>query len=150
MESVTYTDPKVIDFLNEKVIPLKIQFDAEPYATDFQIKWTPTLIILNSEGKERRRTVGFLEVNELIPSVLLGVAKAYFETDQFDKAKENLARIIVDYSSSSAASEAVYLNGVCGYKSTHNLGLLKEAYETLKEKFPESEWTKKAYPYRLL
>jgi hypothetical protein len=39
---------------------------------------------------------------------------------------------------------------VCLYKSTNNPKPLKEAYEQLKDQYPESEWTKRAYPYRLI
>ena len=36
------------------------------------------------------------------------------------------------------------------FKNTGNPAPLKEAYETLSSQYPDSEWTKRAYPYRLL
>ncbi len=33
---------------------------------------------------------------------------------------------------------------------SHDPRPLREAYETLKEKFPQSNWTKQADPYRLI
>ncbi|KKO17898.1 MAG: hypothetical protein DCC43_08140 [Candidatus Brocadia sp.] len=150
MDTVSYPDEKVIKFLNNFVIPLRVRHDAQPLATDFSIKWTPTLVILDSDGKEHHRTVGFLSPEELIPSLLLGIAKLHFDLNAFKEALSNLEKILFDFPKSSSAPEAIYLKGVCSYKDTKNPRGLKEAYEQLQARYPESEWTKRAYPYRLL
>lgn len=150
MAAVTYPDTKVVGFINETMIPLQVRSDAQPIATDFNVKWTPTIITLDSNGKEHYRTVGFLAPEELIPSLLLGIAKVYFDADQFDKAMANLNKILSEYPESAPSSEAIYLMGVCLYKSTHNPKALKVAYEKLNARDPKGDWTKRAYPYRLL
>lgn len=150
MDAVTYPDEKVVTFVQKNLIPLRVAFDFQPLATQFNLKWTPTLITLDPEGKEHQRTVGFLPPDELIPSLLLGIAKSYFNRERFSEALITLDKIMTDHSQSDSAPEAVYLRGVCGYKSTHNPKPLKDAYEQLEKKYPSSEWTKRAYPYRLL
>ena len=150
MDAVTYPDSKVVSFINENLIPLQVQFDAQPLASDFNITWTPTLITLDAEGREHHRTVGFLAPDELIPSLLLGMGKSCFENERFEEALSYLEKILADYPKSDSAPEAHYLRGVCRYKSTHDPKPLKEAYEKLREEYPMSEWTKRAYPYRLL
>jgi outer membrane protein assembly factor BamD (BamD/ComL family) len=119
-------------------------------STDFNVKWTPTLVTLDSQGKEHHRTVGFLSPEELIPSLLLGIAKSFFETDRFKEALQNIDRLLAEYPKSDSAPEAIYLRGVCRYKSTKDPKPLKDAYEKLNAEYPLSEWTKRAYPYRLL
>ena len=150
MDAVTYPDAKVIQFISENMIPLRVLFDAQPLSADFNIKWTPSLITLDTKGKEHHRTLGFLAPEELIPSLLLGISKSYFEADQFDEALAGLDQLLAEYPRSDSAPEAVYLRGVCRYKSTQDPKPLKEAYEQLKAQHPSSEWTKRAYPYRLL
>ena len=150
MDAVTYPDDKVISFINENMIPLRVPFDTQPFSTDFNIKWTPSLTTLDPDGKEHHRTVGFLAPQELIPSLLLGIGKSYFETDRFDEALASLDKLLGEYPKSDAAPEAVYLRGVCRYKSTNDPKPLKAAYEQLEAEHPASEWTKRAYPYRLL
>ena len=150
MDAVTYPEAKVIGFINENMIPLRVPFDAEPLCSDFNVKWTPTLITLDSHGKEHHRTVGFLAPEELIPSLLLGMAKSYFETDRFDEALKSIEKLLEQYPKSDSSPEAIYLRGVCGYKSTKDPKPLKEAYEKLSAEHPSSEWTKRAFPYRLL
>jgi hypothetical protein len=62
----------------------------------------------------------------------------------------NLNNLLSDYPESDSVSEAIYLRGVCLYKSTLNPNPLKEAYEQLNTRNPKGEWTKRAYPYRIL
>ena len=150
MATVTYPNAKVVQFINERMIPLQVKFDAQPIASDFNVKWTPTIITLDYNGREHHRTVGFLAPEELIPSLLLGISKVFFDADMFDDALSNLNKLLSEYPESDSASEAIYLKGVSLYKSTHNAKSLKEAYEKLNAIDPKGEWTKRAYPYRLL
>jgi hypothetical protein len=150
MDAVTYPDPRVFDFIEKRMIPVRVAFNDQPLATDFNVKWTPTLITLDTQGKEHHRTLGFLSPEELIPSLLLGMAKCHFDLDETEEALKPLNAILQDYPQSDAAPEAVYLRGVSTYKNTRNAAPLKEAYELLKDRYPSSQWTKRAYPYRLL
>jgi len=150
MGKVTYPDPRVANFISENMIPIQVLYDVQPLATDFNVKWTPTIITLDANGKEHHRTVGFLPPEELIPALLLGIGKSYFENEQFDQAISSFDKLLKDYPKSDAAPEAVYVRGVSRYKSTHDAKPLKEAYERLQARYPQSEWTKRAYPYRLL
>jgi thioredoxin-related protein len=150
MDAVTYPDSKVVNFINENLIPLQVQFDAQPLASDFHIKWTPTVITLDADGREHHRTVGFLAPDELIPSLLLGMGKSCFDNERFDEALTFLDKLLKDYSKSDSAPEALYLRGVSRFKRAHDPKSLKEAYEELSANYPSSEWTKRAYPYRLL
>lgn len=150
MDAVTYPDSKVAVFVSENIIPLRIAHNAEPLATDFNVKWTPNLIVLDPDGKEHHRVVGFLPPDQFIPFLLLGMAKQHFDRNQLDKALTHLERLLTDYPRSDSAPEAVYLQGVCRYKSQHDVRALKEAYERLTGRYPASEWAKRAQPYRLL
>jgi tetratricopeptide (TPR) repeat protein len=150
MDAVTYPSNEVTEFVNTSVVPVRIPSDAKPLADDFNLKWTPMLVVLDWNGKEHQRTIGFLPPEEFIPSVLLGIAKIYFDLDQFNDATAIFDKILSDYGGSSAAPEAMFFKGVCGYKNTHNPAPLKQAYEKLQAAYPTSEWTKRALPYRLL
>ena len=149
MGAVTYPDAKVADFINANLIPLRVKSDST-LAKDFNVNWTPTVVTLDQNGKEHHRTVGFLPPQELIPSLLLGIAKIYFDSETFDKCLATTEKIIFEYPKSKAAPEAVFLRGVAGYKSTHEAKPLKAAYEKLQADYPGSEWADRAQPYRLL
>ncbi len=150
MSAVTYSNEKIVDFVISNLVPLQVLANAEPIASNFNIKWTPTLITLDSEGKEHHRTVGFISPEEFTPSQLLGMAKVNFDLSLFDEALKSLNYLLSEFPRSKSAPEAIYLRGVCLYKSTHQAKPLKEAYEKLQAEFPSEEWTQRAYPYRLL
>lgn len=150
MDAATYPNPKVIEFLQSRVIPVQLSHNAEPYATDYRIKWTPSLLLVDTDGKEHHRVTGFLPPVEFIPSLLLGIGKGFFNQDRFKEALECLEQVISEYSYSSSAPEAVFFKGVGLYKSTHQPGHLKDAYNTLQARYHFSEWARRAYPYWLL
>jgi TolA-binding protein len=150
MGAVTYPNPKVAEFIMKNLVPVQVQSDAQPISTDFGIKWTPTLIVLDPAGKEHHRIVGFLSPEELIPALLLGTAKTHFDRERLSDALSTLETLLKEYPNSDAAPEAVYLRGVAKYKDTHDPKPLKGAYEKLQSQYPSSEWTKRAYPYRLI
>ncbi|MGD9320363.1 MAG: hypothetical protein PVH99_10375 [Desulfobacteraceae bacterium] len=132
------------------MIPVRVAFDAEPHARDFNVKWTPTIVTLDSSGREHHRTLGFLAPEDVIASLLLGMGKVHFDADKFDDALVNLDSVTADYSKTNSAPEAIFFRGVSGYKNSHDPKMLKEAYERLQAEYPDSEWTKRAYPYRLI
>jgi len=150
MDAVTYPDEKVADFITSRVIPLRVPSDHKTLAPSFNLKWTPTLITLDTQGKEHHRTVGFLGPEELVPSLLLGIGKTLFELEEFGKAIETFDELLKNYPQSDSAPEAIYLRGVSLYKNTHDPKPLRAAYDRLNEAYPASEWTRRAYPYRLI
>ena len=150
MDAVTYPNRKVIDFLQNKLIPLQLGANDEPYASDYGVKWTPNLLIIDAEGKVYHSAVGFLEPLEFIPWLLLGMGKASFGKDNFKEALECFESVNTEYSFSCSAPEAIYFRGVSQYKSTHQPEGLKKACRILQERYPGSEWAKRAYPYWLI
>jgi hypothetical protein len=149
MGAVTYPDPKVADFVMSSMVPIQVLADSV-LAVDFKVTWTPTIVVLDTYGKEHHRTVGYFPPEEFIPSLLLGMGKIGFDTGQFNDAIVHFDRLLADYPRSAAAPEAMYLRGVSRYKASHDPTPLKEAYERLKAEYPASEWTQRAQPYSLL
>jgi len=150
MGAVTYPNKKVVEFIEKNMVPIQVLFDSQPLSTNFNIKWTPTVITLDEKGKEHHRTIGFLSPEEFIPSLMLGVAKCHFDLEKFNEAILGMEKILKIYPKSDAAPEAVYLRGVALYKNTHSAEPLKEAYKRLQAEYPSSEWARRASPYRLL
>ncbi len=150
MDAVTYPNEKVSEFIGENMVAIRIPFDQQPFAGDFNVEWTPTVIMLDPKGKEHHRTIGFLPPEELIPSLMLGIAKCHFELGKLDEAISVLGSLLEKYPESDFAPEAVYLRGVSRFKKTHDAKDLKEIYALLHSEYPSSSWTKRASPYRLL
>lgn len=150
MDTVTYPDKRVIKFIDQHFVPLRIQSDAEPYASDFNVKWTPTVITLDADGGEHFRTLGFLAPEDYIPSLYMAIGKSSFDSENLDKALVYFDNLLTMFPRSDFAPEGIFLQGVSRFKSTHDPQPLRETYERLNAKYPASRWTKRAYPYRLI
>ncbi len=107
MDTVTYPNPRTVEFVNRYMIAVRAHTNSLPqWATRFVIQYTPTVITLDGDGKEHHRTVGFLPPEEFIPSLMLGIGKAHFEAKEFTKAKAMLEWLLMEFPHSQAASAA--------------------------------------------
>lgn len=149
MDAVTYPEEKVIDFIVGQTIPLRVS-STDALADQFNVQWTPTLVVLDDEGKEHSRTVGYLGPAEIAPILLLAIAKAYFNREENEQALAVYKKLIAEYPASDQIPEAVFFYGVVMYKHTHEPKHLRAAYDRLTAEHPGHEWTKRAYPYRLI
>ncbi len=151
MGKVTYPDAQVIEFINSgRFVPLLTSFDHEPQATDWRVRWTPMLFILEPGQFIVQRNVGFLPPEEFIPWVTLGMAKTAYNQGKFVQALDLAGQVLDKHGACGSAPEAVYLAGISGYRHTHQVEALKQASMRLSSQYPQSLWAKRASPYSLL
>ncbi len=150
MEAVTFPQPEVVEFVEANFVPVRLPHDHDPLAKEFGVKWTPTLVTLDGQGEEHHRTVGFLSPDELLASLTLARGKTLFDADQHQEAIEWLDRVVSDHAGTTSVPEAIFFRAVARFKVSHDAAPLREAYQELEKNFPGNEWTKRAYPYRLL
>lgn len=110
----------------------------------FKVNWTPTQLVLDEDGTEQHRIEGFLPVDDFIAELELGLGKLAFEHKDYNEAERMFRTVTEEHPSSGVAPEAYYWAGVSDYKATHRSEPLRETATKLKEKYPESEWTRKA------
>lgn len=89
MHAVAFPDPAVVGFVTTNLIPLRIPADDPELGPRYKVKWTPTLLVLDAEGVEHYRSLGFYPPEELIPSLLLGMGKAKFNLPDRPAAGED-------------------------------------------------------------
>jgi hypothetical protein len=150
MNTGPYSDEKVQKFIQENFVPLKSQcFWDKP--TDlmkkYEIKWTPTFLVHDSDGKEHHRFVGYVPSDDLLAQLGLAKGKIFFNKDRFPEAIEQFQTVMDHHPKAGATPEAVFLFGVAGYKHTHDPKPLRKAYDLLTAKYPQSEWARRADAY---
>jgi thioredoxin-related protein len=150
MDAVSYPNPKVIEFVERNLIAVKVPINSQPLPKKFRVQWTPTLVLLDAQGEEHNRTVGFLAPEELLPSLMLGIGKSQFDHDEFAEAENTFQHLLAEYPKSDFSAEAAYYLGGSRYKRTHNAEELKKTIQHLQQDFPQSEWVKRASVYQML
>ena len=150
MDAVTYPNPNVADFLRTHVIPVKVLYYQQPLSGRFRVVWTPTVILLDSDGNELHRNEGFLPPDRLLPALMLGMGKVRLHSRNFKEAMTHLSQLVTKYPDSEEAPEALYFAGVARFRDTNDLRVMRETYEKMSNKYPGSSWTVKASPYKSL
>ena len=150
MDAITYSSKDVVSFINTHLTPLRVKADEVQEEEIYRHIWTPTLVILNLNGREVQRTIGFLNPNDFIAVMHLGLAKIRLDAGKLDTAIIPLESLLETFYHNNYLPEAIYLSGITRYKLTHDKGKLKETYARLHKEYPDNIWTKRADPFRLL
>lgn len=145
----TYEDRGVADFLNSRVIPLAIDPDALPWSEDYHCRWTPHLLVLDAAQAAHQTSYGYLPPAELVPWVLLGLAKCSFKARDFAGAAALLQEALACPDNTSRP-EIIYYLAVARARNEGNAARLKQMQEDLTRDHPGNPWTIRAFPYRLL
>lgn len=135
----------MVQTISANFIPVSAHIKEQPQTFErFKAQWTPTQLVLDADGVERHRIEGFLPVDDFIAQLELGLAKLAFEQKKYDEAQRLFRAICDRRSKAGAAPEACYWAGVSGYKATNAADSLKATAKLLKERYPDSEWSRKA------
>jgi thioredoxin-related protein len=150
MDTVTYPNEEVVHEITEYFIPLKMECDFKRptgMMQKYHVRWTPTLLFLESDGRPRFHTVGYMPPEELVARLELVRIMEEFDRGRLQAASERLREIANRFPTTHAAPQAIYYEGVALYLKTHNAKYLKKIFVKLNERHPESLWAKKASPY---
>ena len=137
-------------FVSLNFIPVQIQTSNTEMMGKYVVKWTPTLVVVDADAREHYRAVGFFAPDDFLAALMVGKGHWYLDNEQYPEAQGMFEEVQRAYPESDAAAEAIFFNGVNRYKMTHDPKLLRECYEMLTAKFPQSSWTKQASHYRLI
>jgi TolA-binding protein len=144
-----YTNPQVVELVGKLFVPVRVhvrenQEEYKRLASRYNAQWTPTILIVDGEGKEQYRIEGFLPVDDFLSQLLLGAAHAAFRQQDYATAERRFREVLDRFSQSEAAPEALYWAGVAKYRSSNDPGALKATAEAFAQRYQGSTWAKKA------
>ena len=145
MGAVTYPDPEVERLINEHFIPVQFNVAEQPEVMDqFNTPWTPTLIIQDAEGREHRRSQGYLDAKRFIAEMNLAYLKDAIDRRNYPTANERATEALERTKGDPFREpEALYWASVAKYKATNESGSLTGGWNRLLDEFPDSEWARK-------
>jgi thioredoxin-related protein len=107
-------------------IPVQVQVTNTALMQKYNVSWTPTILVLDADGQEHYRSVGFLAPGEFIATFQVGKGRYYLDTDQFPEARAMFEEVISQSPEANAVPEAIFFLGVTRYKHTHDPKPLRE------------------------
>ena len=110
----------------------------------FGVDWTPTIVVLDSDGTERHRIEGFLPKDDFLAQLMLGHAHIAFKRGRYEEAESRYREIVARLPDTDAAAAALYWAGVSRYKAKSDAAALEQTAEAFKTQYTDSSWAKKA------
>jgi thiol-disulfide isomerase/thioredoxin len=150
MEAVTYASAWVREFLAESFVVVKFDTsarsaEAKKLSGAAPLLWTPTLLVLDHEGREVRRAVGYLPPQDFAGELELGLGLAALYHSRPGDALERFKRLARGHANAEIASEAAYWAGVAAYrKGGRDIDGLRVEWGVLSAKFAGSPWHARA------
>jgi hypothetical protein len=146
MGAVTYPDPQVERYIDDHFIPVQFNVVEQTEVMElFNTPWTPTLIVLDADGKEHRRSQGYLDARRFLAEMSLARLQAAIDRQDFAQAS-SLTDDVKKMTAGDAEREpeALYWSSVAAYKATSDPSNLMQGWNRLLDEFPQSDWAKKA------
>ncbi len=106
----------------------------------FENNWTPTLIFLDPDGKERYRFSGYLPADYFLAQLGLGLGKLAFAHKNWAEAEKWFRDVVAKHPKTDTAAEALYWAGVSRYQAEHKPEPLQQTAGALRQQYPNSSW----------
>ena len=113
----------------------------------FLVQWTPTIMLLDADGREHFRFEGYLPAASFLAQLDFGLGRAAFHDKRWDDATREFNSTAARDSKTELAAEASYWAAVAQYQKTHDATALKEWGKRVRAEFPATTWAKRAVVY---
>jgi thioredoxin family protein len=135
----------VSTFIRNNFNAVRLHIKKHPEAMErFGVNWTPTVLILDSSGKEAHRIEGYLPADDFLAQLQLGFGHAQFASKNYTDAERQFRDVDEKMPKTDAAPEAMYWAGVARYKATNDASALKATAQAFRDRYSDSSWAKKA------
>jgi hypothetical protein len=129
-------------------LPVKAHIKEHPaWFHRFEAVWTPTVLLLDSEGKERVRLEGYLPNDDFIAALESGLGRIAFVHKKYADAERWYGDVVTRFGRSHSAPGAMYWRAVTHYKATNDHTVLGKVAGELRSTYPSSVWASKAIPW---
>jgi hypothetical protein len=140
-----YPAPAVTALIRDNLRTVRIHIKEQPTMWKrFDIRWTPTILILGPDGHEARRIEGFLPADEFMGQIRLGLAFVFANKKDWKSAQRWFEEAARESANTDAGPEALYWAGVAKYSDSHNAEALKETSRRFATQYQGSSWAKRA------
>jgi hypothetical protein len=144
MDTVTYPDPRVAEFIENHFLPVRVKVKENPALVgDYLVSWTPNVVVADEEDRFHYRIEGYLPPEDFLARLSLGIGKYWLNGKRFPRARERFEEVAQRHRGTEAGAEALYWLGVAHYKQTHEPAHLRPSWQKLAQEYPGSEWTKR-------
>jgi hypothetical protein len=142
---VTYPDHRVQAAIAERFVPLRLHLhDDRQVVREFQVFWTPTILIADRSGKVRYTSVNYLPPDEFLDILDIGEALVAMRWREYDTSIARLSSVDERRQDGPLNAEALYWLGVTEYfRHNRSSAAAHAVWDRIIERFPDSIWAKR-------
>lgn len=126
MDAESYEDQKAAEFIHDNFLPVKAHIKEHPaWFHRFDVVWTPTVLLLDSDGRERVRLEGYLLNNDFNAALKIGLGRIAFVQKKYADAERWYGDVVANFGNSHLEPEAMYWRAVSqlqGDQRSHGAG----------------------------
>jgi hypothetical protein len=138
----------VSEYIAQNFIPVKLNIkDSRAAWHRFEVQWSPTIMILDSDGKEHFRYEGFLPPANFLAELDFGRGRVAFHRKQWDEATSLFNSAAARDTKTEMAAEGAYWAAVAQYQKTHDPSALKNWGKRIAAEYPNTTWARRALVY---
>lgn len=152
MDAVSYPDLSVTELIGTWMVPLRLTF-GNPLHRELLRRlgalWTPTLWVLDRNGREFRRETGYLEPSDLHAVLSEGTALALVSGGRTPEAERVLDRAMGHHDSVHGAENGTwaaslrYWRGAVGYLRSGDHGTLDAWWDRVRAIDGDGPWARR-------
>src|SRR5438067_1914897 len=84
MDTVTYPDPRVTEFMEHHFLPVRVQVKENPaLVSNYLVSWTPHVVVADEEERVHYRIEGYLPPEDFLAHLSLGIGKYWLNGKRF-------------------------------------------------------------------
>jgi hypothetical protein len=146
MDAVTYPSEQTENFLSSHFECTKVSVaDKSPEARaavrGYRHLWAPGFVVFDQRGEELRRFLGYQAPREFMAELTVALGKVRMLHRDPAGAFEAFRSVADLEPPAPVTPEAIYWAGVAAYqRDRKDLDFLREYWEELRTRFPESRW----------
>src|SRR5437660_9247871 len=130
MDTVTYPDARVAEFIKKHVAPVRVVVrENRELANDYLVSWTPNVVVADDRGRVHYRVEGYLPPQEFVARLSLGVGRFLLDGKRFADAAGRFEGVVARHPGTPQAAEALYWLGVARYKEARDPARLRPSWE---------------------
>jgi hypothetical protein len=145
MDTVTYPDSRVVEFVERHFAPVRLRVkEAKGLAGEYLVSWTPNVVVADDRGRVHYRVEGYLPPDDFIAHLSLGAGKFLLNREEFAGAADRFDEVARRHAGTDAGAEALYWLAVARYKTAHDPAQLRAGWDRLTRDYRDSEWARRA------
>jgi len=101
LDAESYEDQKTAEFIGHYFLPVKAHIKEHPaWFHRLDAVWTPTVLLLDSEAKERARLEGYLPNNDFVAALMSGLGRIAFVRKKYADAERWYGDVLARFAES--------------------------------------------------